>query len=154
MKVSKDTQSVKSIRVRASDTKEAIFRPLGEEKDRVRASLQDEVASFTYAMKKDGDIEIDGTLYPTISNEKSDFVMAKRIVRKNTIKYFVKRNSYGKFLNPMGMYDEGRHNKQRHGTGEAEWPLTEVNENVFMMYINFLRTNNQSYLLNAERISI
>lgn len=69
-------------------------------------------------------------------------------------RYYVKRSGSGKFYNPIGTYTEGRHTKQLRHAGKAEWEFKEVNNRVFLNYLNFLRSRNLAWLLNAEREAI
>ena len=69
-------------------------------------------------------------------------------------RYYVKRSGSGKFYNPIGTYEEGRHTKQLKHAGKAEWEYKEVNNRVFINYLNFLRSRNLAWLLNAEREAI
>ena len=69
-------------------------------------------------------------------------------------RYYVKRSGSGKFYNPIGTYTEGRHTKQLRHAGKAEWEYKEVNNRVFINYLNFLRSRNLAWLLNAEREAI
>ena len=69
-------------------------------------------------------------------------------------RYYVKRSGSGKFFNPIGTYTEGRHTKQLRHAGKAEWEFKEVNNRVFINYLNFLRSRNLAWLLNAEREAI
>ena len=107
-----------------------------------------ETCSFTISGKNDA-TSVEG--YPIITNEASDFAFAKKIVGVQKTRYFVKMNSSGKILNPIGLYSESTHNKQLRHTGAAEWQYAEVNEKVFTNYLNFLKSRNNAWLLNAER---
>lgn len=65
--------------------------------------------------------------------------------------YFLKIGLYGKIFNPMGLYSEGKENKFLSKIGKSEYNFTKVNQKVFDMYLNFLRTKNIAWLNNAER---
>lgn len=65
--------------------------------------------------------------------------------------YYIKVGTYGKIYNPIGLYSEGRSKKFLSKIGRNEYNFTKVNQKVFDMYINFLRTKNIAWLNNAER---
>ena len=65
--------------------------------------------------------------------------------------YYIKVGLYGKIYNPIGLYSEGRANKFLSKVGKSEYNFTRVNQKVFDMYLNFLRTKNVAWLNNAER---
>lgn len=65
--------------------------------------------------------------------------------------YYVKTGLHGKMFNPMGLYSEGKANKFLSKIGKNEYTFTKVNQKVFDMYLNFLRTKNIAWLNNAER---
>lgn len=65
--------------------------------------------------------------------------------------YYLKVGLYGKVFNPIGLYSEGKQNKFLSKIGKEEYVFTRVNEKVFDMYVNFLRTKNIAWLNNAER---
>jgi hypothetical protein len=75
---------------------------------------------------------------------------AKKVSGKKQ-RFFVKKNSLGKFLNPMGMYSENRHNKVLKHAGREEWEFKEVSPRVFSLYLSFLKSRNKAWLINAER---
>jgi len=91
-------------------------------------------------------------IYGPDADKKSD-AFAKTIIGTRTTRYFIKQNGKGKFFNPIGMYEELVHNKQRKHIGQDEWTYTEVNHKVFMYYLAFLKSKNLAHLLNAERSS-
>lgn len=77
--------------------------------------------------------------------------LAKHTISNSKHKYYIKVGAYGKIYNPMGLYSEGTSNKFLAKIGKSAWEFTEVNQKVFDMYVNFLRTKNQAWLNNAER---
>lgn len=77
--------------------------------------------------------------------------LAKHTLTNSKHKYYIKIGSHGKIYNPMGLYSEGTSNKFLAKIGKNAWEFTEVNQKVFDMYLNFLRTKNQAWLNNAER---
>lgn len=65
--------------------------------------------------------------------------------------YYIKVGDNGRFYNPFGLFDEGRHNKFRRNAGRYEFEYREVNIEAFQSYLNFLKTKNKAYLTRAER---
>ena len=66
-------------------------------------------------------------------------------------RFFVKANARGELYNPIGLYSENTQNSNRKGTGTKIWQYKETHYKAFMTYLNFLKTKNVAYLLNAER---
>jgi len=87
---------------------------------------------------------------PRTKNEKNAYAYSK-INNDSDIQYFVKVGLYGKIFNPIGLYSEGKANKFLSKVGKNEFSFTRVNQKVFDMYVNFLRTKNVAWLNNAER---
>lgn len=89
--------------------------------------------------------------YPQLTDE-GEFAFAKK-VSTNSRKplYYIKGGTDGHFFDPLGMYDERMHNKFKGHAGKFKFEFVQVNERAFAFYINYLRTKNRSYLLNAER---
>lgn len=86
------------------------------------------------------------------TNVETPSVVAKTIQNDiNPIRYYVKIGPYGRLFNPIGMYSEGKSNKFLAKIGRNEYEFTEVNQQVFDLYINFLTTKNIAWLNNAER---
>lgn len=86
-------------------------------------------------------------------------VLAKRIfyyddsseIVKSKTRYQIKVGAYGRIYNPIGMYSEGHSNKFSSKSGKEEWRMKEVNENIFTLYLSFLKTKNIAHLTLAER---
>lgn len=70
---------------------------------------------------------------------------------KQKTRYQIKIGAYGRIYNPIGLYSEGRSNKYSSKTGKDEWRMKEVNENIFNLYLSFLKTKNNAHLIIAER---
>jgi hypothetical protein len=86
---------------------------------------------------------------PVCEDYKRSLAYIKTI--NNSEQYFLKVGTYGKVFNPIGMYSEGRQNKFLSKIGKEEYSFQRVNNKVFNMYLNFLRTKNIAWLNNAER---
>lgn len=70
---------------------------------------------------------------------------------KNRTRYQIKIGAYGRIYNPIGIYSEGRSNRYSSKSGKDEWRMKEVNENIFNLYLAFLKTRNNAHLIIAER---
>jgi len=159
---------IQSSRVRPSDLAEAV-RPIRKQ-EKVTVPSDRPVIAYTMNDAKsmtmnefmhkdqDGNWVLEDVPYDDSDNvlpaEKRDEAFAKEVFTRERVKYFVKRNSRGRFLNPMGMFSEMRHAKEMHSAGTAEWTYREVNKKVFVLYLTFLKTKNQAWLLNAEREAV
>jgi hypothetical protein len=92
---------------------------------------------------------LDETKNPRVEDQKNSLAYIKNAEHEK--QYYIKVGLYGKIYNPIGLYSEGRANKFLSKVGKAEYNFTRVNQKVFDMYINFLRTKNIAWLNNAER---
>lgn len=92
--------------------------------------------------------ELDPDGFPLTTSKKN--AVAKKVY-KNQTTYFIKIGLNGRIYNPMGMFSEGNHNKFLAKLGKSEWKFTKVNQKVFDMYLNFLKTKNIAWLNNAQR---
>lgn len=88
---------------------------------------------------------------PLCRDDKKTYAYRRINTINNSETLFVKTGLYGKMFNPMGMYSEGKANKFLAKIGKNEYTFTKVNQKVFDMYLNFLRTKNIAWLNNAER---
>lgn len=86
--------------------------------------------------------------YPITSDETKCY--AKKIYN-GQFNYQIKIGLNGKIYNPMGMFSEGNHNKFLAKLGKPEWKFTKVNQKVFDLYLNFLKTKNIAWLNTAQR---
>jgi hypothetical protein len=92
---------------------------------------------------------LDSEKNPRVEEQKRSLAYTKQ---SGTDKqYYIKVGLYGRIYNPIGLYSEGRSNKFLSKVGKAEYNFTRVNQKVFNMYVNFLRTKNVAWLNNAER---
>lgn len=94
---------------------------------------------------------IDDNHNPRSSIETESTLAQKITYPSGNIKYFIKIGPYGKIYNPIGMYTEGTANKFLTKFGKKAWDFKSVNQKIFELYINFLRTKNIAWLNNAER---
>lgn len=112
-----------------------------------KQSIESDYKYYTVFGKHKG-IDSDGN--PTTDTLNSSLAYAKTIETDNP-QYYIKVGLYGKIYNPIGLYSEGRANKFMSKVGKSEYSFTRVNQKVFDMYLNFLRTKNTAWLSNAER---
>lgn len=92
---------------------------------------------------------LDENKNPRVEEQKNCLAYAKTTDEDK--QFYIKVGLYGKIYNPIGLYSEGRANKFLSKVGKAEYNFTRVNQKVFDMYVNFLRTKNIAWLNNAER---
>lgn len=91
---------------------------------------------------------IDDKNYPRITKETDNRVLAKKRIRENgSTRYSIKLDSSTrKLFNPIVYNIDSKLENMK--------PVFKsVNHKTFNLYINFLKTKNQSWLLNAERES-
>lgn len=99
-----------------------------------------------------GDHEyLDDNHNPRLSKENEITFAQKITYPSGNVKYFIKIGPYGKIYNPIGMYSEGTASKFLSKFGKKAWDFKSVNQKIFELYINFLRTKNIAWLNNAER---
>lgn len=92
-------------------------------------------------------------------NDDNNIVLAKRICYYDSndnivvpkTRYMIKIGAYGRIYNPIGLFSEGRGNNFLKKAGKPEWRMKEVNENIFSLYLSFLKTKNVAHLTLAER---
>lgn len=88
---------------------------------------------------------------PLCLDAKKSYAYKRINSESNAESYYIKVGLHGKIFNPMGLYSEGKENKFLSKIGKNEYSFTKVNQKVFDMYLNFLRTKNTAWLSNAER---
>jgi hypothetical protein len=77
-----------------------------------------------------------------------------KIVRVNdTISYWVLRGPNGKLFNPYGLYEETEIIKRR-TAAQKPFVMRETTEKMFRHYLQFLKSKNPAWLINAEREGI
>jgi hypothetical protein len=106
-------------------------------------------SEYTYYTLLGKHSAVDQNGYPLVDNKEKSMAYTKNI--NNNIQYYLKVGLYGKIFNPMGLYSEGRQNKFLSKIGKNEYNFTKVNQKVFDMYLNFLKSKNIAWLNNAER---
>ena len=95
---------------------------------------------------------IDEESFPRVNKEDDNRVLAKRIVRDDgSSRFSIKLTNSGKMQNPLSMYGIEKTNNFLDRVCRSDKKFKEVNQKVFNMYINFLKTKNIAWLNNAER---
>jgi len=136
---------------RISNKKEKKAKKMKDDLDlfKIDQNKKIEKATYTYYTILGSHGSIDDNDNPLAKDDKSALAYIKNI--NNDEQYYIKVGLYGKVFNPIGMYSEGRQNKFLSKVGKQEYNFTRVNQKVFNMYLNFLRTKNVAWLNNAER---
>ena len=94
---------------------------------------------------------VDDQGYPKIANESKN-TFAKKTTRKNgSMKYSIRLNNSGKLSNPTSVYGQEKDQTFLDKVCRSNDRFKEVNQKVFDLYMNFLKTKNIAYLNNAER---
>lgn len=78
-------------------------------------------------------------------------VRVKPKPRESMTAYYIKMSTKGELYDPWGMYTEGQNHKYARHAGDSAWKYHRVKELCFKYYLNYLRSRNRAYLLNAER---
>jgi hypothetical protein len=78
-------------------------------------------------------------------------VYAKKIITNKSTKFLVKIDNSNKLYNPLSSVSSIRSTKIPQSIALPENKFKQVSENVFSMYIHFLRSKNEAWLNNAER---
>jgi len=113
----------------------------------IKEKSENESKTIFYTMIGKDDI-FDGDGFPVTQQESRAF--AKKVY-KDQFMYYIKIGPNGRIYNPMGMFSEGNHNKFLAKLGKPEWKFTKVNQKVFDLYLNFLKTKNIAWLNTAQR---
>jgi len=95
----------------------------------------------------------DSAGYPQVSKESNALagVRSFRLDNKDKVHYLVLTNDKGQLYDPHGLFMEESLHKVKTMAGRKVWTLKKQTETVFKMYLEFLKTGNKSYLLNAQR---
>jgi hypothetical protein len=152
-----------STRIREDEMVASIYRP----KDNIQEvdKHTKHVLVFTIVGKHDGFVDELGNVksdgYPVVADkddthaEDLEHAYAQRIQRGRQVTYWIKKGGDGRLYNPIGIYNEHLGLKSTSGKyqkgGIEVWKYGEVNREIFLHYLNFLRTRNQAWLINAQR---
>ena len=87
----------------------------------------------------------------SLEGETSKKVCAKKVELNDKVKFYIKTDNRGRFANPVDMYAERLTAKEKEG--RSIWQFREVTPKVFNNYMQFLKTRNQAWLFQAERVN-
>lgn len=139
---------VKPHGIRQAEMAEAV-RPLKVDKPNTKSAPQFKTF-FTIFGNHDRLIDEEGNEgengYPALNTEIKSKVYA-RINHGPRTKYYVRVDAIGNFYNPIGLYEE-KSNKSRY---VDNFVFAEVNFDIFLKYVKFLKTRNDGYLRQAQR---
>ena len=107
-----------------------------------------EVVFFTISGKEN---LTDEEGYPILTSDKKDLICARLDTNGDHNRYFVRRDGDGSFYNPIGLYSDGYMTRTGKRISKPELDFRTVNQNVFYLYLQFLKTKNEAWLRNAER---
>lgn len=127
-----------------------IFNPKSvyQEDKTVRKVVEKGVAYYTVAGDQDFN---DQEEYPRREQDDGK-VYAKTLLRKDgSYKYMCKTVTTGKLYDAVDQYGIKEDVQFLDRVCRSNDKFREVNPKVFSLYINFLKTKNKAYLLNAER---
>lgn len=124
-----------------------IFSPRTETSTKIQSKQESKY--FTLYGSHDF-IDDDGN--PRSQNKDNKNILAKTEPSNNNQQYYyLKVGAHGRIFNPIGLYSEGKQEKFLSKIGKNEFEFRKVNQKVFDLYVNFLRTKNLAWLNNAER---
>lgn len=124
-----------------------IFSPRTEKSTTIQS--KQEFKYFTLYGNHDF-IDDDGN--PRSEKKENKNILAKTEPSNNNQQYYyLKVGAHGRIFNPIGLYSEGKQEKFLSKIGKNEFEFRKVNQKVFDLYLNFLRTKNLAWLNNAER---
>lgn len=93
-------------------------------------------------------IDSDGN--PRTNQEESALAQMRKRA-DGSYRYMIKLNAQSKPFNMLSIYGEGSHSKFLDTVCRQQHKFKTVNSNVFEMYLQFLRTENLSWLHYVER---
>lgn len=124
-----------------------IYKP-----DNIKNDISNKDAFFCLLQDKDF---ADENNNPRSNIEDSHKVLAKIKYKANGLpKYLIRIDATKKLLNPMLDMPEIRNIKLLHSISGQSLQFKEVNKKTFDFYLLFLKTNNPSWIFNAEREDI
>lgn len=139
------------MRMTDKDWQEAIFRPHSQERNEEFGNPNEETTVenkfYTILGKQDF---VDGDGYTRAHEENVNNHLAKLQLLNNTKpRYFVKMSEFGSLLNPISSMNQSSYSFKKADFVNGKY--IEVNKRVFKLYIDFLKTKNNAYLINAEK---
>ena len=125
----------------------AIYR-MNKDKPDITQPTKTDVVFFTLSGKEDV-VDEDG--YPVLTSHKIDLICARLDISGDHRKYQVRRDGNGSFYNPQGLYSDGYMTRTGKRISKPELDFRTVNQSVFQLYLQFLKTKNEAWLRKAER---
>lgn len=160
-------KSINTTRISSKDLAEAIFRP-NKEKGEIQQETENSITVFTLTGQEDeltdetGQSKENG--FPALwdiehedgsveSSEDEDNAYAKTSYNYGKRKFFIKENNRRTLMNPVGGLADSiqQERKQLKMLGKDKFKYREVGYHAFMLYLKFLKTKNNAYLIQAER---
>ncbi len=118
-----------------------------------KKTTEQEADSF-FCLLKDKDF-VDKKNNPRSKTEDDTKVLAKIKYKQNGApRYLIRTDTSKKLFNPMLDLPETRNIKTLHGIPGHQMQFKEVNKKTFDLYLMFLKTDNTSWIFNAEREEI
>lgn len=133
------------MRVRNEDIQEAIFRPLGEQKQLEPFVGDGEIYFTLKGLEED---EIDGI--PVVYNKNSKNIFAKKITERGSTTFWIRIAKDGKFYNHLGL-DGEKIVREKFYEKETKNKFIKTNKQAFNLYCKFLSTKNVRYLKASEK---
>ena len=124
-----------------------IYRIKKDKPDDVQPSNTD-VVFFTIQGQQD---QLDEDGFPILVRDKKDLICARLDTNGDHHRYFVRRDGDGSFYNPIGLYSDGYMTRTGRRVSKPELDFRTVNKNVFFLYLQFLKTEKEACIRNAER---
>ncbi len=134
-------------RISQSELQNSIARQTKfQSKETLNASAKPDIVYYTI-FGKHTETDEDGN--PTQLVEKG--ALAKQIRRGTKYDYYVMVGNSGRLFDPLGLYATRETSKMSQTRGKPELRLCKTNQQVFDLYVRYLRTKNKAWLRNAER---
>lgn len=146
-KKEKNNPNITSIRVRGDDLESATM--ILNQNNKNNPFIQDNQILSVYTIAKHSS-NVDENGNYLIDDENSDMAYAKEI-RGNRNRFYVKFGE-GHLFDPFGMFTTSKDaNKLDKAKKKPIYSYKEVSPRIFKLYLNFLKTKNKAWLINAER---
>ena len=94
---------------------------------------------------------LDEAHYPRTKFENNSNTHAKLVSIGESKRYYIKFNRTGRIFDPCGLYDEIQQTRESRHASRPNWKWRQVSERVFLFYLEYLKTRNKAFFINAER---
>lgn len=91
------------------------------------------------------------SIYGNEVEEEDPLVYAKIVRNGVKTSFWILYSPNHRMFNPYSLTADEYKRQRKVGQFRQSYKMKETNEKIFRMYVEFLRTQNPSYLLNAER---